>query len=71
MRYDERIAMKRVSSLIPREARFTTNLLRISPSLMLCFLVVLHDAVTRTGSFKFSSFQFFLREITVLYVINY
>ena len=27
-------------SLIPRKVYFTTNLLRISPSLMLCFLVV-------------------------------
>ena len=45
MRNDERITTKLVSSLILRKAYFMTKLLRISPSLMLCFLVVLTERV--------------------------
>ena len=49
MRYDERITIKLVSSLVPLKAYLTRNLLRILSSLMLCFLVV---------SFKLRIFNF-------------
>ena len=40
MRYDERVTMKRVFSLIPHKASFTTNSRGIPQSLISCFLVV-------------------------------
>ena len=49
MRYDERVTTKRVSSLSPRKASFTTNSRGIPSSLISCFLVVSVSANLRVS----------------------